>query len=630
MINVLLSYRIFITICFFGGVGILFAGWLLSSPLVILFGVGLLGAAVISPLLGQPGSYSILSAKRLNWRVPTLAYLVAASILVYLFSFYGFRSLPVLVAICSLYIISIVSLWYSNVRFGVVLFLTSAIAHRGTMFFSNTIAYGSDPLFHTRIALRTAEVGEVISSLEAGKYSITPAYHVIIAILSNISGLPALDSTFLITIMIVLVPSILIYVLACRWISIDAAVLAVVLFVGSEYVIRWSIEPQPTSFGLILFALGVFTFLIWLDTENIIYEILTLVFVVALAYTHQVSAFILLTVLSTILLLSHNLSSVNLSFSSVRPVLSHYLIVGAIWSLGDYGPYGDSRSFVQGLALNFARRSQAENSGREVISPPPELDAVLSGATNLPPMHVSGFSIFLFFAVLGGLYIQRFELKNLHQLETLLPTVGIMFLISFGTGFFITLLQPTRWFVFIYFLLAILGGVGLVVLLSQLPENSVKISGISICILYLILMGGSVPAGPDGVVHQDTNHINDERLTPSEQALLRFSHEHGENADIMADGRAQTILIRHFEGQASTYVWAQDGLQTSGGPHILVERPHLYSGHASFRYTSGRGVLSVSGTPPTSLENCADTVIYSVGGEKVDRSQLRYTERACG
>jgi len=498
------------------------------------------------------------------------------------------------------------------------------------MFFSNTVAYGSDPLFHARIALRTAEVGEVISSLEAGKYTITPAYHVIIAILANISGVSALDSTFLITIMIVLLPSILIYVLACRWISIDAAVLAVVLFVGSEYVIRWSIEPQPTSFGLILFALGVFTFLIWLDTENIIYEILTLVFVVAIAYTHQVSAFILLTVLSTILLLSHNSSSVNLSLPSFRPVLSHYLVVGAVWSLGDYGPYDHSRSFVQGMALNFARRSQVENSGREVSSPPPELDAVVTGATNLPLMHVSGFSIFLFFAVLGGLYIQRLELKNPHQLETFLPTVGIMFLISFGTGFFITLLQPTRWFVFIYFLLAILGGVGLVVLLSQLPENLVKTSGISICILYLILMGGSVPAGPDGVVHQDTNHVNDERLTPSEHALLRFSHEHGDNADIMADGRAQTILIRHFEGQASAYVWAQDGLRTSGGPQILVERPHLYSGHASFYYTSGRGVLSVSGTPPTSLENCTDTVIYSVGGEQVDRSQLRYTERACG
>lgn len=632
--NQLFSYRTLGSVCFLGGISALVVGWYMSIPLAITFGVALVGAATVSQVAQPPTSTFVVHYINRKTKILVSFYFTLIALLIMFFYIEGYRSKPVLGTTLLLYLISIIIIFYSNSRLGLLLFVLSTVFHRGTIFFSSAVLYGSDPLFHARIARQTREVAGIAPSDEAGKYTITPIYHILMSIISKITEVPVYPSSFVISILYVLVSSFIIYVLCSRWIGEDTAVFAVILFVVAEEPIRWSVQSQATSLGLVFFAIGIFVFLQWIENDDWGYEAMFILIATALVLTHQVSVFILLVAATVVLLIHALVSQGNITFRVTQPLLSLYFMVGIVWSILEYQTVGGNHSFIERLALNIGYRIQFGNLDREIIRLPSEIDVVITGFSNRPLLHTSGFGILLFLGVLGGLLLHRWD-RNPQQTVFLLPTIAIMYIIAFGTGIVATILQPTRWFQFTYLFLAILGGFGITATVSTISTKYSRVIVISLILIYLLLMGGAVSAGLDGIVHQETKHTQEQRVTDSEYQMLQFAHDKSHEITITGDFHSQTVLERHFgsgwiDGEASTFAWSLEELVTAEGPQLFIERPILYSGHANFMYVTEKGIQRVSGYPPTNIEDCGRHIVYTVGGDSAESSHLRYTDEQCG
>src|SRR6056297_1594785 len=179
--------------------------------------------------------------------------------------------------------------------------LATGLVHRLTAFYSSALYLGVDIYAHNSAAAGIARTGS-LAPLDASKYFYAPIYHLVTAIGTVLVDLPVRQVSALTTLVVVtVVPAVFIYAIARRWWSPTVGVLGALLFTVSDHAINWAVHTTPTSLGLVLFAALLFALVRYDLTADNRFLVLFVGLLFALTLTHQVSAFVAVTVVAAYL-----------------------------------------------------------------------------------------------------------------------------------------------------------------------------------------------------------------------------------------------------------------------------------------------------------------------------------------
>jgi hypothetical protein len=407
-----------------------------------------------------------------------------------------------------------------------------------------------------------------ISGMGATKYVMAPLFHLLIGTMSMFGDV-SLRTAVILTLGLGMGFSVLfVYYTAEILVPTRWALLAVALFTLAGSVVRWGMHLIPSSLGLAFFLAILYLIVRVLQQETGLRDTaLLLFFFVAMALTHQVSAFILLVFLgagwvtrlfiSTGLLDRQLTAARNLSTGDVEAVpFGGYFAfnVGLLtltWSLTPY--YGKSflRTAFEFLYNSAVRQGdvQIEQTGGGAIGPDPTLLQQF-----LLMFDEIGFLLLFFGTTVGCLYALR-KGRATQAVLTLVVAVVVM------TAF--TLLPPVlgigtflsgRWFAFLYAIMAVITAIGFDYLNRGLSPR--------VFVALLVILAYGFPmvmvASPKGVVDDPVADTMQGQYNFGEQELAAgdFADEYASPTAANPIGVDNPWAIQLNEKDQSRYVVA--------------------------------------------------------------------------
>lgn len=372
---------------------------------------------------------------------------------------------------------------------GVVLLQVIAVAAAVRVAALTTTAgfIGIDIWLHVpKFTLGILETGSVEGMAQTSfgqtKYVMAPFYHLTVAVTTLLAAIPPRIALYLSLGVVMLLLPLLVYLAANLLVPERWALLAAALFAFSDSAVHWSIDIIPTSLGVVFFVavVALVVRIVQLHTGSAESILMVLMFV-GMAFTDQVTSFILLTFLAagwgTQLLIRTGLfdrssgSTPRLGTGNLGAVsFSGYFVFNLglltlIWSLT---PFHD-RSFLETVLL-FVRDALAGGSG--------DLSGgITTGATASPPLfqfiveqlHLAGFLFFLFGTTVGSLYAFKQGRRNQAVLTFVSAAVVMTAFTLLPPLVGINTFLPGRWYVTLYAVMAILTAIGFGYLHRSLP-----------------------------------------------------------------------------------------------------------------------------------------------------------------
>jgi len=506
----------------------------------------------------------------------------------------------------------------------------TAVAHRGMQYYTSQIQIGHDALFHNQVAATITATGtHKGTALEVSKYYYSPWYHDAVAISSKILGTGVRDAAFLtISVLAVIIPVLTAYfITSYHWGEETAAIAAFLVTIG-DFTISWAVRPQPTTFGYILFALGLWVLIksnrarVRQYTSDRVsnWKGIIIAILFTILATHQISAFIFSLTLS---LMACGL--LLWSTPRFKDVSSYaglgWVMLAVSWLITRYsGPEGDAPAFLPLMVVKLGHRL-TRVSGREVALPDGPYNP--AGASALSPLHTYGFALLIALAVVGGILWITSPSNNRQQEGFLLAIVGAglatVALIGPAIGF--SFLIPRRWFVFFYYPASILAAVGVVHLVSitcslvpQLTHGHLG-SLLPALIVILILTSGmswNYPGSYDGPVFNDAPAAQRYSMTASETAGYEFAARYQGDRPIVSDFIATQFLNRYYRATA-LHTRFNDGELVYDRPFLILDRDYSSTTHASYYIHHRERWIRVY----RNIDYPERNVIYSSNGERI-------------
>jgi len=542
------------------------------------------------------------------------AWFVACGLAILLYHANGFaRSLSVNTLLLLTYVLVLSSIFFTDRHVIVWSFLLlTAIFHRALIYFANPLPYGVDPHFHYANAHLIAQTG-TLQPLHATKELFAPFFHVNGAIGSLILNLTVRDGAMFFTLLVAItaITGLLLYHLTSTFWNEPIAIITSLLYFTGDYSTGSVLSLGTTEFALAFFVVLLYALLWYVVTGSNRYLATFGAAFFAITFTHHGSVFVATCSVITFCFVGILLSGVPRRFVNLS-VLSGSVLVFS-WTATALGK--GTVSFLDWILLsliNSFRYSWTTGDG-----PSPESFGFVSSS----PMASSGYldvlgtGLLFFFAGFGILYwlIHRDDTT-----EDLIIALGavmtfIVAMMFVGSVLGISSFVPSRWFKHVYFLLAMPAGVGLWALLSMLPGRCRRRSVVLSCLLalsvpYLILMGGSFVGSPDDPIFNDAPGAERMSYTEPEAATFEYTLEYGgEDTNVVGDHFA-TGPIRWDRTETGPdkmrlrIMPREDKIITFPGKTMLINRQHMYSGHAKFdiwaQELEGQPPLSVRGTVP--------------------------------
>ena len=332
---------------------------------------------------------------------------------------------------------------------------------------------GVDTWMHAKMNFLLSQTGNIEVLFNKEMYF--PIMHVQVAIVKLISNVSIRNaSNFAIIIPFVFASS-FVYLLSKDFLGHRVGLFALLLVNISDYHIYWGSAPQTTSYGLILYYLLVYTLVksYFLDSNhnfNPKWVAMSIFLILILIITHAVSSFIFL-----ITVVSLFAGSIFYAFLYERIVISKFknttiLNFGGIclltliallqqWLTSMYIKGG--RSFFGQIVSSL----YVYITGYADFLNRPE--TISTFAATMPPFierfaDTFGFSLFLFFGIMGSLYCLSDKYRN-RELFSFIFVIAVLFGITFSFPLFgMRNIIPSRWFVFEYFFLSILASFSII------------------------------------------------------------------------------------------------------------------------------------------------------------------------
>ncbi|MFC4357775.1 hypothetical protein ACFO0N_07420 [Halobium salinum] len=442
-----------------------------------------LGLASLAYLLGQRGetreAYPLTLPTTATHALPSLV-LVGSGLMLVVANLMGSRTPTVLVIGGVTGILLMMQVAFADdadLNAGVILLQTLALgfALRFSAVLTSPMYVGLDVWEHVPNFTQGMLEANSLSGMGATKYVMAPLFHLLIGAMSMLGDV-SLRTALILTVGVGMVVSVLfVYYTAEILVPTRWALLGVVLFTITGSVIRWGMHLIPSSLGLAFFLAILYLIVRVLQQETGLRDTgLLLFFFLAMALTHQVSAFILLVflgagwvtrlIISTGLLDRQLTAARNFHTGDVEAVpFGGYFafnlgLLTLTWSLTPY--YGKSFlatafEFLYNSAVRQGDVSLSGPTGGGAGGPTPTLFQEI-----LLQFDAIGFLLFFFGTTVGCLYAFR-KGRATQAVLTLVAAVVVM------TAF--TLLPPVlgvgtflsgRWFAFLYAIMAVVTAIG--------------------------------------------------------------------------------------------------------------------------------------------------------------------------
>ncbi|WP_336361986.1 hypothetical protein [Halalkalicoccus salilacus] len=486
------------------------------------------------------------------------------------------------------------------------------IFHRAMISYASAIQMGIDSLFHIRVAQLIASEG-TIAPLATSQYWYAPFYHILTAAGMQILDVSPRNTAFItIGISLLIAPSLLIYSITTFYWSREIALLSVFLFVISDFVIAWSVQPVTTTLGTVFFITVIYLFINIVNNNGKRYFLLIVLSSAALMWTHQFTFFITVLSVTVISIVHLTLSEDSvISFTRISTLLSSLLIFD--WMVTSFGGPNGQYSFLQVL-VGLRLLNQLSNSGARNAVLPNFENLVLSGADALTPEHILGFGLLIGLGILGGLtWTQKEEDESVIVAFSLGAVLATFLGFSFaGPLIGINFLLADRWFVFIYAIICIFAAVGVYRLVTSLSISSHSTFTIFLilCVLPIVIfMSFNYMGAMDDPVF-DSPGAERFAMSNAERSTYTWAAQfHGDNI-IIGDFLAATIIDRHYEAESDTYRYSSNGSNLhNSSDQIYIYRKYMASESNSYYIRHNSRTFRVHGP----ISRPAGKLIYDSG-----------------
>ncbi|AGB37249.1 hypothetical protein [Natronococcus occultus] len=433
--------------------------------------------------------------------------------------------------------------------FGQILFTSDRDFHRGLVLFQlvlfafvfrftalyATPGYvGIDVWTHMTELSRAIAAEGSLGAIDYDKHFASPFFHLFVVASSLVYDV-SLRAGLYLSVGVAMPLSILaVYAAADLLVPARWATFAAAAFSVGSYTVTWGIHLIPTSMGLVFFLAIVYALLRVMRTEYTSRDFSLLVLLsVAVVLTHQVSTFIVLVLLGAAFLAQVVFTADPLGLTQVDGAVSRATkpvnLIGLlvfnfglsifVWSLTPFregsflgtvlGWFSETLAESAGF-LSLASTSGSDEDGAAV--PEPEttlLDAVV------PYVNELGFLLLFGITLVGCLYVVH-RRRAEQSVFTLLLGTGIMLFFVLGLPMFgIRNFIPTRWFAFLYALMAILAAIGLRTLSRDLSPAPIVVVLLLVAVLYPGGMLLAAEGNPDNPVFSEQH----ERLAYDQSEL---------------------------------------------------------------------------------------------------------------
>nr|WP_245549667.1 hypothetical protein [Natronococcus occultus] len=421
--------------------------------------------------------------------------------------------------------------------FGQILFTSDRDFHRGLVLFQLvlfafvfrfTALYATPGYIGIDVWTHMAELSQAIAveqslgAIDYDKHFASPFFHLFVVASSLVYDV-SLRAGLYLSVGVAMPLSILVVYAAsnllvpARWATFAAAVFSV-----ASYTVMWGVHLIPTSMGLVFFLAIVYTLIRVMRIEYTSRDFALLVFLsIGVILTHQISTFIVLVLLGAaflaqILFMTGPLGLTRLDtsvFRTKKPVnligllVFNFGLAIFVWSLTPFR--GDT---FLGTVLEWFGQTLEESAGfLELASPGATGDeeaAVPDTGTTLldqivPYVNEIGFLILFGLTLVGCLYVVH-RRRAEQSVFTLMLGTGVMLFFVLGLPMFgIQNFVPTRWFAFLYALMAILGAIGVRMLSRNLSPAPIVAILLVIVLLYPGGMMLAAESNPDNPVFSD-------------------------------------------------------------------------------------------------------------------------------
>jgi len=617
--------RVLVDSRFLTAVLLLSSGAALVVPALFLrnpYTVLLPGATFLAAALGlvwqvrRPDRFRLPTRRGVRWQSLFTAWLVLTAAAVALYTVSGYdRTLAVNGFLLALYLVSIAAVFLTDRSLPtLVLLLGTGLLHRAFIYFTNPLPYGVDPHYHYGNAHFIAKWG-TLEPLHATKELFAPFYHLTGALASMLLGVPVRDGAMFLAMVVSIttVLALLVYHLTTSLWDERAGLLATTLFLVGDHTTGSVLSLGTTEFAMIFFVVLVYATVEYVRTNSKRYLLVFAGALFALTFTHHGTVFVATTSVAVFAL-----GGVVLLGSVARflylAVLSLSVLVFSWTSTSLAGGSGDS--FLGWILINLWRTLDRLFVVTEGVS------AEALGYVSASPMaswgylNVLGTGLLFFLGVVGVLYWVSVRRDDSRAIVVLLGSVitFVLVLMFVGSIVGISSLVPSRWFKHLYVLLSIFGGVGVLGLLSVVPDRfrapvPLLVVALVLLVPYLVLMGGSLNSAVDDPVFDGSPGAERRSYTQTEVAMFDFAISYAtDETDVYGDDFARGP-IRWDRGdnapnprRLAIDLDSEKLFRIPNKTTMLINRQHMYSGKAIFDvWTSEFGTqppITVRGETP--------------------------------
>ena len=378
--------------------------------------------------------------------------------------------------------------------------------------------------------------GGSLAPMAGIKYFLAPVHHLATVVSAQLLGVSLRTALYAVVGGTVVLALILVFAIARHFVSTRWALLATAAFALADQAVRWGLHIIPTSLGLVFFLGVVYavTRLLHVDSGPADWALLGIC-IVAVTFTHQLSAFVSLVFLGSGVLAQVLVSHVDW----LTPVSGRSVTRGSTGS-EESGPVADGGSVCGVVPLHGAFAFHLAFTGGVWAITPWRGEPFIARATQLFWLTVQnsagflnlvdsggaasggaaaagsaglgwlaayvdaiGFLVLLFVTILGSLALVRRH-RSPQAAHTLVVAIGVMLVFAFVLPLFgIRNFLPGRWYAFAYALMAVVGVAGLAHLGRRFPARAVAVLLVVLLLAYPFAMITAQKATLDDPTFED-------------------------------------------------------------------------------------------------------------------------------
>lgn len=571
-------------------------------------------------IAGSKGKPSQISGK-----IVLVIYFGIIALLIFLYSVNQSRE-PVVVylTVIAYTLVAINILRLQGARHNLVLIFLTGIINRATGYYSSALFVGTDIYRHYAWAQMVLSEGS-INALIGTKYYYTPAFHLLSSATAELLRISIPNAVVLTTLLLItIVPGSVIYVITAKYWQREVALFSTLIYVMADEPIRWGIQTIPLSLSVPIFALIILCLFAYRNQGGKKYFLMTTIFFLLLTILHQFSLFvaattvILFVAIDSFVLGRIHYRSMNVAILSGLLVFLNFIVT----KVG--GPRSGQNFFDLIIQLLIADVIfSSPRSGADILS---EYSLIQGLGLNAIPGNL-GFSIFLLFGVVGGLYWLRFasDSDRLYSVLLIGGTFTLLLsltLLSSITGY--TNLLPWRWKVFYYLFLAILAGPGVWYMLSigsrGLASNRTIVIALTLCIILpygYFMVGSPAASNDDPLIWSPTSERKS--LTYHELFLLEHTQKYKQdNMEVIIDKGLQGPMDYYgMDYRILTMKYGSPESLFDDGPGLFLYRGYWDSGKTRYFISLKGSEYEIRGRFPLRPVEASGSSVYDNGDDSV-------------